>query len=186
MDLLSATNTNTNPTLTQNTHRTPSTPPPHNHPPKKNGGDPCGSKYNDDPHAATNPSSNGLSELKKRVAAKVKAQEEADRLAKAAGLFASVGEAAAGWAVRHVPNQLQAAPDAPYPAKDSVSVESVSWAFNISPPPPRHPTTTSPSHHLTILTPLGCRRTCDADDVGGIRAHAARGPQGGARELGLG
>ena len=43
-------------------------------------------------------------------------------------LFASIGETAAGWAVRHVPNQLQAAPDAPYPAKDSISAESAADA----------------------------------------------------------
>ena len=42
-------------------------------------------------------------------------------------LLETTAEAAAGWAVRHVPNELQAAPDAPYPAKVGMLTPANDW-----------------------------------------------------------
>ena len=67
--------------------------------------------------------------LEKRVA-EGEVEEKANdcKRTKTETLIDDVAQAAAGWAVRHVPNELQASPDAPYPAKDSVSVESAADA----------------------------------------------------------
>ena len=43
----------------------------------------------------------------------------AGRVQEAEPVLEAVAKAAAGWEIRHVPNVLQAAPDAPYPAKVS-------------------------------------------------------------------